>query len=74
MYFIYAQLCIILVQNDNLRYLMCLSEIFQADLTKFGRPLPDKAKYGITSSFFTLSSSNKCLHVGFHGQQTQLWS
>ena len=51
---------------------MHLSKIFNADFTEFGRPLPDKTKYGITSSFFTLSSSNKCLHVGFHGQQTQL--
>ena len=70
---IYGKLCINSIQKDNLRYLMCLSEIFNADLTEFGRPLPNKAKYGITSSFFTLWSWMKCLHVGFQGQQTQLW-
>ena len=71
MSFIVAQWCIKLTYKDNLRYLMGLGEIFDANFTNFGQPLPDKAKYGITSSFFTLWSENKCLHVCFQGQQTQ---
>ena len=72
MSFIAAQRCTKLIYNDNLWYLMGLGEIFDTNLTKFERPLSVKAKYGITSSFFTLWSWNKCLHVGFQGQQTQL--